>query len=198
MLISIHNTSFEQSKTGIENYQYMADRSVLNLVALVHHTTKKNLYTELRYNYEDLNTVSVYVGKTLFIKGNSDFSFSPMAGLVMGKYTGGSLAMNTDFEYKKIFFSSQAQYTISNDDKANSFFYNWSELLYYTRPWFFTGITIQQTWLCEIKMKTVTGLLAGFKKNKWSIPVYLFRPLDREKYVVIGINIEWEQNKKNR
>ena len=196
--LSIYNTTFGQSKTGVENYQSMVDRSAINLVYVIHHSTKKNVYTELRYNYEDLNTVSGYIGKTLEINGNSNFSVSPMAGLVVGNYTGGSLAMNTDFEYKKIYFSSQAQYTINKDDETNNFFYNWSELAYYTLPWLYTGVTLQQTWLPETKMKTVPGILAGFKKNRWSVPVYLFNPAGKERYFIIGVNIEWEHQNKTK
>jgi len=46
-------------------------------------------------------------------------------------------------------------------------------------------------------MKTEAGLLMGFTKGKWTIPVYLFNVLNDQKYFVIGINVEWEKiNKK--
>ena len=196
--MALHNTSFEQSKTGIENYQYMADRSGVNLVSIIHHQTKRGLYTELRYNYEELHTASVYAGRTLLIGNNKNFSFTPMAGLVMGNYTGGSLAMNTDLEYKSVYFSSQAQYTVNKDDANDNFFYNWAELGYNLLPWLYTGVTVQQTLLRKMKMETAAGFTTGFVRNKWSVPVYFFNPFRDDKYFVIGINYEWEPYKKTK
>jgi hypothetical protein len=198
MFVGIHHTGFVQSTTGIENYQYMGDRSGLNVVTVLHHLTRKSVYTELRYNYEELNTISAYLGKSLSVNDNADFSFSPMAGVVMGAYSGGSLALNTDFEHKRLFFSSQAQYTINTAHSTSNFFYNWSELGYYTLPWLYTGFTVQQTWYAATKIKTIPGFLAGLKKRQWSVPLYVFNPAGREKYFVIGINLEWDQLKKNK
>ena len=45
-------------------------------------------------------------------------------------------------------------------------------------------------------MKTEAGVLVGFIKNKWTMPVYLFNPLSKEKYFIVGINLEWEENNK--
>jgi len=64
-------------------------------------------------------------------------------------------------------------------------------------PWLFTGFTMQQTGMYNTTMKTEAGLLMGFTKGKWTIPVYLFNVLNDQKYFVIGINVEWEKiNKK--
>jgi hypothetical protein len=55
---------------------------------------------------------------------------------------------------------------------------------------------MQQTALCSVP-KTETGLLMGFTKGKWTVPVYLFNPLHDQKYFIIGLNVEWEKaNKK--
>jgi hypothetical protein len=176
----------------------MADRSAINLVSVLHHRTKNNLYSEIRYNYEELHTASVYAGKTFVVKNSNTFSLTPMAGIVMGNYTGGSLALNTNLELKNVFFSSQAQYTISKESRTGSYFYNWAEIGYYTLPWLYTGVTVQQTLLYQAKMKTAAGIIAGVTKNKWSVPVYFFNPLGPEKYFIVGINFEWEQFKKSK
>lgn len=193
----MNTLSSGQSKSGIENYHYMGKRMNYIWAPVVHNLTEKGMYTEMRYNYEELNTASLYVGKKFNAKGTLESSFTPAAGIVAGRYTGASVALNTELSYKNIFFNSQAQYTVSADRTADNFYYNWSDLYYMSLPWLFTGITMQQTGLCNNAMKTQTGLLMGVTKGKWTVPVYMFNVLNDQKYFIVGINVEWEKiNKK--
>src|ERR1044072_5771641 len=59
-----------QSKLGFENYNYWGQQSQGTFVPLIHFETNKNWYAELRYNYEDAQTISFYAGKT-FSGGNN-------------------------------------------------------------------------------------------------------------------------------
>jgi len=197
MTLSINVLVSGQSKSGIENYNYMGNKINYTWAPVVHNLTDKGMYTEMRYNYEELKTASLYLGKSFNANGSIESSFTPAAGIVVGKYTGASMALNTEVSYRNIFFNSQAQYTISAEKTSNNFYYNWSDLYYMSLPWLFTGFTMQQTGMYNTTMKTEAGLLMGFTKGKWTIPVYLFNVLNDQKYFVIGINVEWEKiNKK--
>jgi len=195
--ISIHVAASGQSKSGIENYKYMGNKMNYTWAPVVHNLTDRGMYTEMRYNYEELKTASLYVGKNFNSSGNIGSSFTPAAGIVVGKYTGASLALNTELSYRNVFFNSQAQYTVSADKTASNFYYNWSDLYYMSTPWLFTGVTMQQTGLYNTTMRTETGVLMGFTRGKWTVPVYLFNVLNDQKYFIVGINVEWEKiNKK--
>jgi len=185
-----------QAKSGIENYHYMGNNIDYVWTPVVHHVTEKGMYAEMRYNYEELRTGSVYFGKTFSPKGTVESSFTPSLGIVAGNYTGASLALNTGLNYKNIFFNSQAQYTVSAEKTGNNFYYNWSDLYYQSLPWLFTGVTMQQTLLYNTGLKMETGVLMGFRRGRWTIPVYLFNVLNEKKYFVIGMNVEWEKIKK--
>jgi len=185
-----------QSKSGFENYNYMGNKINYTWAPVVHNLTEKGMYTEMRYNYEELKTASLYLGKIFNTKGDIESSFTPAAGIVVGKYTGASMALNTELSYRNIFFNSQAQYTISAEKTASNFYYNWSDLYYMSLPWLFTGLTMQQTGVYNTAMKTETGLLMGVTRGKWTIPVYLFNVLNDQKYFIVGINMEWEKIKK--
>jgi len=165
-------------------------------VPVIHHLGKHGVYSEFRYNYEEAGAASVYIGKNFVSKGTIESSVTPAAGVVFGKYTGGSLALNSSFSYKKFSFCSQSQYTICAGNKTSNFFYNWSDLYYQELQWLYTGFAIQQTKYRLNGMKTEAGVLAGFIVNKWTVPVYLFNPLSQEKYFIIGINLEWGENNK--
>jgi len=78
-----------QSKTGIENYNFLSSGETYVWMPVVHHLGKKGLYTEMRYNYEDRNTASVYVGRDFSNEKTIRYSFKPMLGIVFGKFKGG-------------------------------------------------------------------------------------------------------------
>lgn len=180
-----------QAKSGIENYNFLSSKEDYVWMPVLHHQSKKGMYTELRYNYEAAKTASVYVGKSWQKKGVFEYNLIPMLGLVWGGYNGSSLAMNAEAGYKKIFVSMQTQYTISSSTVKENFFFNWTELAYQPKKWYYAGVSTQQTKSYNGRFKSEYGLLAGFIINKVSIPVYMFNPLSSNKNFIIGINTEW-------
>jgi hypothetical protein len=187
-----------QSKNGIENYNFMGNTINYTWVPVIHHVSKQGVYSEFRYNYEEAGAASIYVGKTFVTQGIIESSVTPAAGVVFGNYTGGSLALNTSFSYKSYSFCSQSQYTLCGGNRTRNFIYNWSDLYYQNLPWLYSGFTMQQTKNYNEEMKMEAGVLVGFTKNKWTIPVYLFNPLSSKKYFIIGINLEWEELSKKK
>ena len=158
---------------------------------VVHHETKNGMYTEMRYNYESVKTASLYAGKSFNKKGTFKYTLTPMLGLVFGNYNGGSLAMNIEMEYKKTFISMQTQYTVNSDDVKENFFFNWSEIAYQPLKWFYAGVSMQQTRLHSCRFQSEYGVLAGFVVRKFTIPVYAFNPLTKNKNFIVGIKTEW-------
>lgn len=180
-----------QSKTGIENYNMLSAGEAYVWMPVVHHKGRKGFYTEMRYNYEAAKTASVYAGKSFSRDAALSYDITPMAGLVLGEYTGGSAAVNMELEYKKVFFSSQTQYTLNKNDRAENFFFNWSELGYQPLKWFYAGASTQLTKLYRGKPVAEYGLMLGLVFSKITIPVYVFDPLGKNKNYIIGINAEW-------
>ena len=180
-----------QTKNGIENYHFISKYEAYVWMPVVHHLSKKGIYTEMRYNYEDLNTASVYIGKNFSKDSTISYSITPMLGIVFGKFSGGSLALNLELEHKKLFASMQTQYTISKDAAADNFFFAWAEAGYEPVKWFFTGISTQLTKMHTKKLTPEYGVLIGFNIKKISIPIYIFSPLNNNRNFIIGINTEW-------
>jgi len=180
-----------QSKSGIENYNFLSSAAAYVWMPVIHHTSKKNVYTEMRYNYEDIKTASLYLGKSFTKKAAFGYTVTPMMGWVFGNFNGGSLAMNIDVDYKKTFASMQTQYSISSDNVANNFFFNWTELGYQPLKWFYAGVSTQQTIQHNGNVQSEYGVLAGFVINKITIPVYVFNPMSKNKNFIIGVNTEW-------
>lgn len=180
-----------QTKTGIENYNFKSSSEAYLWMPIIHRTGKKGLHTEFRYNYEERKTASVYIGKNFSRDSNLSYSITPMLGWVFGKYNGGSVALNADADYKKVFVSAQTQYTVSKDGAAGNFFYTWAETGYELTDWFYTGVSAQLTKVHNENTEAEYGVLAGFNIKKITVPVYVFSPFSKERNFIVGINIEW-------
>jgi hypothetical protein len=189
-----HNVS-AQTKWGFENYNYWGHQTPGVFVPIVHFETKENWYAELRYNYEDIQTLSLYSGK-IFAGGHSvQYSVTPMLGLSVGKFTGVSLATNAEAAWKDFYVSSQTQYSMAAKRNATNFFFSWSELGYNVSRNFFTGLASQYT-LQTGRNDFEPGFLAGLNFKNVSFPFYVFSPFRAGRYFVLGLNYEYKLKKK--
>src|SRR5262245_23424040 len=93
-----------QTQGGFEQYHFVGVNQPYTYMPVVHLQTRSNWYTEARYNYEDLQTVSLYVGKTFTGNNRLSYSLTPMLGGVAGRFNGVSTGLNVDLEYDKFFF----------------------------------------------------------------------------------------------
>ncbi len=180
-----------QTKSGIENYNFLSSKEAYVWMPVVHHLGKKGIYTEMRYNYEALRTASVYLGKNFSKEGAVSYAVTPMLGIVFGEFSGGSAAINVDVDYNKTFISMQTQYTISKYEISDNFFFNWTELGYQPLKWVYAGLSMQQTKMYKSSFKSEYGMLVGFEIKKFTIPIYVFNPLSANRNFIIGINTEW-------
>jgi hypothetical protein len=186
-----------QSKWGFEDYHYLDQPANSAIVPVVHFQTPKELYAELRYNYEAGQTLTLLGGKTW--QGGSMISYviTPMAGFSAGMFTGFTFGVNADVGWKHLYFSSQTQQSVTTDKNNSGFFFSWSELGVEIAGQFFGGAAIQYT---RQEGCTVLdpGIVAGCRIKKFSFPCYVFNPFRRDTHIVLGINYEWSFNKVNK
>ena len=182
-----------QTKSGVESYHSLSRNQAYVWMPVLNYTNKHGFYGEARYNYEELQTGSLYAGKKFTGGKKINYSVTPMLGVVFGKYNGGSAAMNVDFEYERIFFSGQLQYTVNKENKEENFFYNWAEAAWQPLDWVYAGVSMQQIKLRNENLKSVPGLLLGFQINSITVPLYLFSPFNNERNLVIGLIVEWNK-----
>jgi len=172
---------------GFEEFCYTGQPLASALVSRAWYQGDDKWYGEVRYNYEEVQTLSLYGGKTFSRKEDLSWSFTPFAGLVMGKLKGGSGGVNLSLEYKKLIFSSTSQYTFSAEDRYCNFFFSWSELGCQVSEGFYAGLAMQQTRLYKTAVKWEPGIQLGFSFKKWTIPFYIFNPTSNKKYFVSGV-----------
>ena len=194
-LFLFSNTGFTQAKSGIENYNFLGQGQDYVWMPIFHYEAKKGLYAEVRYNYEDAQTLSFFGGKK-FAGGKSiQYSITPMLGYSIGTFSGISLAANAEVEWKSFYLSSQTQYSIANKNSAVDFFFNWSELAYNISDNFFGGVAIQYT-LQQGISDVEPGFVGGINFKNFSMPFYAFSPFKSNRYFILGLNFESSFKKK--
>ena len=178
-----------QSKLGFEQYNYIRQPEESSFVPMMHFQAKNNWYAELRYNYEDAQTASLFVGKNF--SGGNDFEYSviPMIGYSVGKFTGLSFATTTEATWNRFFIWGQTQYSAGSKKSIPDFFFNWSELGYNISGNFFGGLAMQYT-VQEGEQYFDPGFVAGVNWKNISVPFYVLSPFTRGCYFVLGFNYE--------
>lgn len=184
-----------QFKGGIEQYHYLGQPGQAAIVPVIHLESSRGWHAEMRYNYEEMKTVSLYAGKSFSRSGTFSYGIMPMAGYAMGRLNAGTVALETEIGYKSLFFLAQSQFTAAFDREQANFFFSWSELGYTVSDRFFAGLSLQCTRQAG-KSEWEPGVLAGVSFGNVSFPFYVFSPWRMNRYFVLGINYEYTLRKK--
>jgi hypothetical protein len=189
-----HNTN-AQSKCVFENYNYWGRQTSGIFVPMIHFETNNNWYAEMRYNYEDAQTLSFFGGKT-FSGGNAvTYAITPMTGFSVGRFTGFSLATNIETEWRNFYISSQSQYSMALKKENSNFFFSWSELGYNISDHVFGGLAMQYTMQTNDNIFE-PGIVVGISFKNISMPFYVFNPFRADHYFVLGLNYEYNFKRK--
>jgi hypothetical protein len=194
IFILLHNMGKSQAHGGFEQYCYTAG-SVATIVPRIYYQSPHNWYGEVRYNYDELQTVSFNAGKMFSHKKLLQYSITPFAGIVLGRLNGGTIGSNIDIGYKSLFFSSESQYTVSVEKRSGNFFFNWSEMGYQVTSLVYVGLALQLTRHYEVINNWQPGVMTGLTYKSWTFPVYVFNPAGCNRNFVVGVNWEWKNIK---
>lgn len=190
LILSFQGTA--QTKTSLEQYHFVGGNRDFQPMSIANFQNARNWYAEGRYNYEDNQTFSLYVGKTFSREQDLSYSLTPLIGGSMGNFNGVSTGFYVHLDYKNFLFSTQSQYSLSTDHRSSNFFYNWSELAYQPLKWLYGGVSVQNTALYHEQMSFEPGLLIGYNFRNLSMPLYTFSPFSKDRYFMLGLTIEWQ------
>jgi hypothetical protein len=132
------------------------------------------LHLEARYNYEALDTGSVFAGYNFELGEAVAVGFTPMVGAVFGQSNGIAPAYRFSLGWNRFEFYSEGEYLIDLEDTSDSFFYAWTELSYSFTDWFRAGLAAQRTRAYESDLDIQPGFLLGFSWKKFDLTAYLF------------------------
>ena len=148
------------------------------------------LHLEARYNYEDRDTTSIWLGYNFSFGDDLMLDFTPMIGGVFGRTEGVAPGYAFTLAWRGIELYSEAEFVIDTEDSSDSFFYTWSELTYSLTDWLRAGIVVQRTKAFESDFDIQRGLVVGLTYEQLDFAVYVLNP-DDDPIVVLGVSFEF-------
>jgi hypothetical protein len=193
ILFLLNHPSFGQERKGFEVYHYAASPGLLSsMSAKLFYQDKNSWYTEIRYNYEEEQTMAFSVGKAFHKDKLLSYSFTPLLGFSVGKLQGVSAGLNTSLSYRSFEFCSFLQYSSRLETGKNDYIFSWSEFGYQATKFLYTGIALQQTCFYPATNNWEPGIQLAFCFKNWVFPLYFFKASADGGYLMAGIFHEWK------
>ena len=147
------------------------------------------LHLETRYNYENLETGSAWLGYNFSGGSKVAWEFTPMLGAVFGDTTGIAPGYKGSLSWWKLELYSEGEYVFDTTHSSGNFFYNWSELTLAPVEWFRFGMVTQRTRAYQTDRDIQRGFLVGFSHRKLSFTTYVFNPDESKPTIVLGVGV---------
>jgi hypothetical protein len=148
-------------------------------------------HLEARYNYEDRNTASVWVGHRFQLGKAVKFVFVPMGSLVFGNTNGMAPGLEMEIIYKKFDFYSEGEYVLDFSSRENNFFYNYSELAIRPINALRTGIMTQRTRLFESPRELERGIFAEYYFGRFRLGAFYFNPFAPDNFWIASASVDF-------
>ena len=149
------------------------------------------LHLEARYNYEDRETASVWVGYNFRVGEKISLDITPMMGGVFGNTAGIAPGLRGSLKWWRLELYGEAEYLFNTRECADSFFYLWSELTVSPVNWLRAGLVAQRTRAYESELDIQRGFLAGLSYKQVEVAGHVFNPDKSKPTYVISVRVEF-------
>jgi hypothetical protein len=149
------------------------------------------LHLEARYNYENLETGSAWLGYNFSGGKKLAWEITPMLGGVFGNTTGIAPGYEGTLSWWKLELYSESEYVLDTGDPSGNFFYNWSELTLAPTEWLRFGLVTQRTRAYQTDRDIQRGLLVGLSYKKLSFTAYVFNPDESRPTFVLAAGVQF-------
>jgi hypothetical protein len=131
------------------------------------------LHLEGRYNYEDLETGSLWFGYNFNYSSPQklDLTLTPMVGGVFGRTNGVAPGLEASLTYQKINFWVSNEYVFDTGNPSASYFYTWPQITYSPVDWLHVGLVAQRTQ--AVQSDTQGGFLFGLSHGDIEFTSYI-------------------------
>jgi len=171
-------------------YAYFVPES-RNFIVPTFTADRRWLHLEARYNYEDMDTGSAWVGYNIHVGEKLTLDFTPMVGGVFGRTNGIAPGYRVTLSWWKLMLYSEGEYVFDTGDRSASFFYSWSELSLSPVEWFRFGLSAQRTRVYKSDRDVSPGFLIGVSYKSVNLTTYVFNPDEDEPTVVVAAGVNF-------
>jgi hypothetical protein len=145
------------------------------------------LHLELRFNYEDIDTASLFTGWTFEGGDELAFAATPMLGFVGGQTEGVAPGLELDLGWRRFAFYSESEYLFDTEDSSDDFFYSWSTLTYGFTEWLDAGLVTERTKLVDTDFELQHGLALEFAFSRLELALYSYNLGTNDAYTVLSL-----------
>jgi hypothetical protein len=149
------------------------------------------LHLEAKYNYESLETGSVWVGYNFSGGEKLAWELTPMLGGVFGNTAGIAPGFKGSLIWWKLELYSEGEFVVDTRDSSQSYFYDWSELALSPVHWFRFGLVTERTRAYKTDRELQRGFLVGFLYKQVSFTTYIFNPDDSKPTIVLAVGLNF-------
>jgi hypothetical protein len=149
------------------------------------------LHLEARYNYEDLETGSVWIGYNFSAGDSLLLEITPALGGVFGRTVGIAPGYRLSLAWRAASFYTEGEYLFDTDERTDSFFYSWSELTLSPLGGLDLGLAVQRTQVYESPREFQRGLLLGASFRRVGVTAYVFDPDETDATYVMSAQVEF-------
>ena len=146
---------------------------------------------EGRWNWEELNTGSLFAGRTFAGGDRLELEFTPSLGLVAGELDGVAAAAEFSAVLGPVDFYLEGEYVVDVQTSENDFLYSWSELGVTPIAPLRLGLAAQRLRVYQTPLELERGAFLGFTSGRFTLAGYVFNPATDFQYVVVSLDLEF-------
>jgi hypothetical protein len=181
-------TGIAHSQASKWNYSFTLDGYIVpgdvSYATPIFIAQRDRLHLEARYNYEDLNTASLWAGYRWRFRAPHDIEFEviPMIGGIAGRTDGVAPGCELNISYRRFELAFVNEYVFDLNHRTNNFYFAWPQLSYSVLDWLKVGAVAQQTQTYQTSLDIQRGFLVTFTRTlprtrkPFSFTTYILNP----------------------
>lgn len=153
---------------------------------------KSHLHLGVRYNYEDINTLSGWVGYNFMGGKHLAYVITPMIGGLVGRTDAFATGALIQLDFKKLSFYSESEYVldvvVDGADYSGNYFYTWTDISYALTNWLSAGLSVQNIRLYQTAADIQRGLLVSASVMDVDITGYFYSSLTADPFFILTLS----------
>jgi hypothetical protein len=151
------------------------------------------LHLEARYNYEALDTGSLFAGWKFSGGDKLTYDMTPIIGAVFGATQGIAPGFEASMAYGITDFYIESEYMYDTNAKDDSYTYAWSELGFSPLEWLRFGLVGQRTQVYNSARDIQQGGFAQIiASGKVTLGLYVFNPgVSADRFAILSLAAEF-------
>jgi len=149
----------------------------------------RHLSAELRYNYEDLRTISGAVGYRFIGDNKVWYEIVPKIAVSVGNFDGISPGISLSTGTGRVAFLADLEYIFALDESNDSYLYGLIAGTVDILPGFYAGINAQRSLIFETSNAVNAGVLVGGYLGSFDLYGLAENFWNSDRYFIIGLSI---------